>query len=290
MNKVLLSNLELFTHQDFFSKKLIDSIPGVFYVYKEYGQSYKLFTCNKQHLMVTGYTAEESIGQEPFFFVNTNSYASIEKGLSNIKTKSYVNQVYASFLTKSKEIVPYVFEGYGFEFENENYFMGVGSDISDLVLVNQELKLERLKRANRDKELLTLALRGHEKESLLVSIANKLERIVPQISNKKLGLEIKDISKRIYSIEAVSNNHWNDFESLFMNVHESFYNKLRLRHATISKTELQYCALVKINLSNQQICNVLNISMEGLKKKKYRLKQKIGLHRNQKLEQYITSL
>lgn len=287
MNNVLVSNLDLFVQQDFFSKKLIDNIPGVFYVYKEYDGMYRLFTCNKLHLKVSGYTAEESYNQEPFFFVDRDSKEAIANGLGKIKTQNYVKQVYASFLTKSRKVVPYVFEGYGFEYEEENYFMGIGTDISDLVQTHKDLKKEQLQREKKEKELLSLTLRNKQKEDVLASISKKLDTILLVAKDKDVAHNILKLTKEISSSFLFSEDNWQKFELLFNNLHQYFYENILLKHPTLTKSELHYCALIKLHMNGEQICTTLNISKEGLKKKKYRLKQKLMLDRNQNLEQYI---
>ncbi|WP_066220898.1 PAS domain-containing protein [Formosa haliotis] len=287
MNNVLVSNLDFFVQQDFFSRKIIDHIPGTFYVYKKHDDVFKLFACNKHHLDVSGYTAEESINQEPFFFVDRASMRTIHEGVQDIKNQNYAKQVYANILTKKGELIPFVFEGYGFTYRDEEYFMGVGTDISDLTKAHVDLKNERLQRDKNEKELIALALSNTKKEAVLSSISSKLDLILQQSKSEGVAKDILKLTKDVKASLAFSKDNWQKFELLFKNLHGTFYKNLLLSHPNLTKTEMSYCALLKLRMSKEQICNTLNISREGLKKKKFRLKKKLNLEKHTKLEQYI---
>lgn len=52
----------------------------------------------------------------------------------------------------------------------------------------------------------------------------------------------------------------------FTVVHKDFFDKLRVIHPTLSKSELKFCAYLKIHLDSSQIASVLSITNEGIKK------------------------
>ncbi|WP_066220888.1 hypothetical protein [Formosa haliotis] len=290
MSDVLVNNLDLFVQQDFFSRQIVDNIPGVFYVYKEYNGVYKLFTCNEQHLRVTGYSAEESFKQEPFFFIDNASVDAIAQGLSKIKTQNYVKQVYGSFLTKKGKLIPYVFEGYGFEYDCEHYFMGVGTNISDLAQAHQDLKNERLQRELKEKELLALTLKDKQKEDVLSSISKKLDQILLNTKSAEVAQNISKLTNEINASLMFSDDNWQEFEMLFNNIHKNFYAQLLIKHPSLTKSEQYYCALIKLHMNSEQVCNTLNITREGLKKKRYRLKRKLDLKNTESIESYISKI
>jgi DNA-binding CsgD family transcriptional regulator len=49
-------------------------------------------------------------------------------------------------------------------------------------------------------------------------------------------------------------------------------------------------ALLKMNLSNKEIANILNISGAGIKKARYRLRKKLGLETTDSLEELVITL
>ena len=49
-------------------------------------------------------------------------------------------------------------------------------------------------------------------------------------------------------------------------------------------------ALLKMNLSSKEIANILNISAEGVKKARHRLRKKLGLQSSDSLEGIIMEI
>jgi DNA-binding CsgD family transcriptional regulator len=72
--------------------------------------------------------------------------------------------------------------------------------------------------------------------------------------------------------------------------HHDFLTKLKREHPDLTKSELRFCTYIKIQIPISEIAFFLNITMEGVKKKKYRIRKKINLKRNESLKLYITNL
>jgi DNA-binding CsgD family transcriptional regulator len=49
-------------------------------------------------------------------------------------------------------------------------------------------------------------------------------------------------------------------------------------------------SLLKMNLSSKEIANILNISMEGVKKARYRLRKKLNLSTEESLQELVIEL
>jgi DNA-binding CsgD family transcriptional regulator len=49
-------------------------------------------------------------------------------------------------------------------------------------------------------------------------------------------------------------------------------------------------ALLKMNLSSKEIANILNITPEGIKKARYRLRKKMNISSDESLQDQIISL
>jgi DNA-binding CsgD family transcriptional regulator len=52
-------------------------------------------------------------------------------------------------------------------------------------------------------------------------------------------------------------------------------DKLQARFPELSQSELEFCALVKLNLSFKDIANLMNINHRSVFAKKYRITQKL---------------
>lgn len=118
------------------SESLINTFPGVFYLCNMEG---KFFLWNKNWERVTGYSGEEiKKMRSREFFTRDDKYLLTEKTRNVIhKGEDTMN---ANFLLKSGKTIPYFFTGQRIEYQNENCIMGVGIDISELTLAQEELQ------------------------------------------------------------------------------------------------------------------------------------------------------
>jgi Tfp pilus assembly protein PilF/DNA-binding CsgD family transcriptional regulator len=67
----------------------------------------------------------------------------------------------------------------------------------------------------------------------------------------------------------------------------TFYANIRAAHSKLTDDELRLATLIRFNLSSEELADVFNISLSSLMTKRYRLRKKLGLHKEESLEQYI---
>ena len=84
--------------------------------------------------------------------------------------------------------------------------------------------------------------------------------------------------------------HWDDFKIYFENINPKFIETLSLRHPCLTPKDLKYCCYLKMNMSNEDIRELLSINSESVRTHKYRLKKKMALSKSQDLNFYIHSL
>lgn len=83
---------------------------------------------------------------------------------------------------------------------------------------------------------------------------------------------------------------WDEFITNFNLVNKNFFNQLTALVPDITRNEMNYCALIKCNLSNKEIANILNVSPDSAKRARNRLKKKMNLDADDSLAKYISSL
>jgi hypothetical protein len=86
------------------------------------------------------------------------------------------------------------------------------------------------------------------------------------------------INKIINSLEQnyVSDKHWDNIIQLFSTIHKDFIPNLESKHSNITRNDIRLSILMKLGYSNPGMAETLNISIEGIKKAKQRLKKKIS--------------
>lgn len=117
------------------SDSIVNSLPGVFYLYNREGRFYRW---NKNLIEVTGYSNEEIMSLHPLDLFDED-----DKGLLTQKIESVFefgeDFVEAHLLCKDGSKIPFYFTGRVIQYEGEVCLMGVGLDISDRVRSQEEL-------------------------------------------------------------------------------------------------------------------------------------------------------
>lgn len=118
------------------SDSIINSLPGVFYLYNKQGKFYRW---NLNFKEITGYTDAEIENMHPLDF-----FDSPDKNLLAQKINSvFINgedTVEANFLLKSGEKIPYYFTGRLIDYQGEPCLIGVGIDISERIRAQEEIR------------------------------------------------------------------------------------------------------------------------------------------------------
>lgn len=74
-----------------------------------------------------------------------------------------------------------------------------------------------------------------------------------------------------------------DFENMFIQMHGDFYKKLLAISPELSRSELQMCALLRMNLPSKEIARLLNITNSTVDVTRHRIRQKLMLDSSQHL-------
>ena len=118
------------------SDSIINSLPGVFYLYNSNG---KFLRWNKNLEQVSRYGADEIRRMHPLDFFDTEEKKLLDQKIRNTFLVGEDN-VQAEFLTKTKEKIPYYFTGKVIDYEGSNCLMGVGIDFSERVKAQEKIK------------------------------------------------------------------------------------------------------------------------------------------------------
>jgi len=85
-------------------------------------------------------------------------------------------------------------------------------------------------------------------------------------------------------------DNWENFKNYFEQIHTNFNTTVLEKYPKVTSNDLRLMALLKMNLSSKEIANILNISSEGIKKARQRLRKKLGLTPNDSLEGMIMEI
>ena len=146
-----------------------------------------------------------------------------------------------------------------------------------------DLKLE-----SQTKEMTLNVMNLIRKNELMLEFSNRLVRIGENTADERTGSEIMQL---INSMEQNANNNvWEEFELRFKQVHSSYYERLLARFPDLSPGDLKLCALLKLNLSSKEICELSGQRPSTLDMARYRLRKKLGLTPQENLVTFLSQV
>lgn len=135
------------------------------------------------------------------------------------------------------------------------------------------------------KELTSFTLQLSHKNEILEDLKNRIKALKAGASDtyqfnrliNTIDINIKD------------DTNWENFKRRFEEVHKDFNKNIKMAYPKITSNELRLMALLKMNLSSKEIATLLNISQEGVKKARQRLRKKLELQPEMPLEDVVYS-
>jgi DNA-binding CsgD family transcriptional regulator len=286
-----------------FIDKILNSLPGIFYLYEKSGDIFLLKKWNKNHVTLLGYSDDELLNKRPEDFFDEENVTIIEKGLTDIFSSKGSVQVKADILTKSNQKIPYLFEGYYFEDRGNLFFLGVGMDISMQSKIQSDMmhyaELSRLQNIEKSKLNEQLQLKKRELVAYALEISKTRDVVSEALKNMselqtKYGdnLLLSEVNLLLHNMEKAnsSNLSWETFMQQFTEIHRDFFTTLKEICPALTKSELKFCALLRIQMSSAQIASALNVTSEAIKKTRYRIRKKIELDSKASLEDYLLKI
>ncbi|HXC05526.1 MAG TPA: PAS domain S-box protein, partial [Bacteroidia bacterium] len=147
------------------SEFVIDSLPGLFYLYDDTG---KFIHWNRNFETVSGYTGAEISGMHPLQFFDEPEKEELAEKIAEVfeKGEAFLE---TWFFTKDKKRIPYYFNGYSITYADKRCLIGVGIDITEKV------EAEKLRRESQSQLQQTeQTLRKLNRELFLLNSANRV--------------------------------------------------------------------------------------------------------------------
>jgi DNA-binding CsgD family transcriptional regulator len=149
------------------------------------------------------------------------------------------------------------------------------------------LELERKsdEMMHKNAELASFSIQVSHKNKILTDISNELKTIYPKL-NEAAQRDIKKLIKEINS-DILMDNDWERFVKSFEQVHDNFFKKLKETYPDLTVTDLKLCAYIRMKLSSKEIAALMNNSLRGVEKARYRLRKKLNLSNETNLIDFI---
>jgi len=186
--------------------------------------------------------------------------------------------------------------------------------VISILLINRQIsKRERQKEIYQIRQKLVhaeLERKKLEKETLETTLKLNLEKLnsyntlvkEKTLLVEKMGEQIEEFkNKKVQQLDARTilstieeyidpQKYWEEFITSFNLMHKNFFNELTKTYPDLTQNELRLCTLIKCNLGNKEIANILNITSDSVKKSKTRLRKKLNLDADDNLIKHILDL
>lgn len=123
-------------------------------------------------------------------------------------------------------------------------------------------------------------------------ILDKMEEELVSIRQKNEGKEEPTAEQLLKTVQESIDpeQYWEEFITNFNLVYKDFLDELKSKFPDLTRNELKFCALLKCNLGNKEIANILHISPDSVKKSRTRIRKKLELDSTENLTKFILEI
>ena len=162
------------------------------------------------------------------------------------------------------------------------------------LLVQENLhKAEILQKELQEKEneLSFIALNYSQKKELFEHVNEKLDDMLEKLDDPRaLRNEIKGLEYSLKTSDGDEEKKWLEFQVHFNKEHNDYLEKIKAVDPKMKESMLLMCTYIRMGKSNKDICDLLNISINALDKRKSRLREKFNVPEEITLNEYLRQL
>lgn len=163
--------------------------------------------------------------------------------------------------------------------------------IIKIELENTHLRERQLQQELRQKtrSLSSQALQITGQVKVMEVVHNQLEQLMteqPPAQRKR----VRHLLKRIDNHTSRTDQDWETFRKTFENIDDAFFEKISRAFPDLTPAEIRLASLIRTAMPAKAMAETLGISQGSLRIGRYRLKKKLKLAEDQKLQSFILSL
>ncbi|MEY8760408.1 tetratricopeptide repeat protein [Chryseobacterium tongliaoense] len=145
--------------------------------------------------------------------------------------------------------------------------------------VKEELRQTKTRKEKLYRQILATSLQLEQKNNFI----NNLSAKVNNHEDINIEKELRD--------DKLITNEVKNIKMLFEEIHPGFYKKLiEISDKKLTDLDLKYAGYIYLHMNNREISQILKTDSHTVKTKKYRLKQRIGLSKDQDLNVFLQNL
>ena len=256
---------------------------------------------------LTGFTANQLMKSDSFVdqILHQSDKTSFEHFLSNSLSQSSMDQSHEfRILTRHKQIRWCSLSVRGV-YNQQGRYLGIRGSITDITHLKQALGQIRNLSAGKEIENKAklrfkseLDLKERELVSFLLQLSKKNEYLAYAVNNLRKILQEpaaktkEKITQLLNVLEDIPPGPV-DWEMILLqieNLHPGFLTRLMTKHPTLTQKEKKLCAFLRLDLSSKDISGLQNVQSKSVEIARVRLRKKLKLDRDTRLNSYINSI
>lgn len=138
-------------------------------------------------------------------------------------------------------------------------------------------------------KLMSNTLLMVNKNEIMNQVKSNIIHFSDNIVNPEVKDEINELLKIIdtgFKIE----DDWDYFEGHFDQIHKDFFKKVKEKYPDLTLPYVKLIAYLKLELTTKEIATLLNISVRGVEKSRYRLRKKLGMDKGTSFHEVLEEL
>lgn len=145
-----------------------------------------------------------------------------------------------------------------------------------------QLKLESEIKLSKERELTALQLRIFEIK----------KKVIGFLETNDMQLKSTVIKKIVNRVDGYFENedYWKDFKLRFTHMHPNFKTDIKSKFPTLTKKDIDFLILIKLNLNNKEIATLISISYESVISKRYLLRKKLDFNTDLELIEFLEKI
>lgn len=157
------------------------------------------------------------------------------------------------------------------------------------ILSLQKLRVEE-ELKNTENQVHEILSNLSEKNQLIVELNSEIEDIQEKQQNQQNQIETTKLSERLQSFVLLTEDDWIVFKRLFEKLNPGFFEYFNTNYPEATNAEVRLAALIKLNLSNNEMARTLGISIDSVRKTNLRLRKRLGIEEQGDLLKLILSV
>jgi tetratricopeptide (TPR) repeat protein len=115
-----------------------------------------------------------------------------------------------------------------------------------------------------------------EKNRLIENFSNEVDKLKafnePEVEKHK-----HFIAEKLSEAKILTENDWIKFRKMFDEVHEGFFHRLNMKYENLTQGELRFLALIKLEMSTDEISAMTGVSPHAVRRTSQRLRRKLNI-------------